>query len=54
MSESGVSKHVRVLVDAGLVAQRRRGYRVLHAVDRQAVAALPRELADFGAGGRRE
>jgi DNA-binding transcriptional ArsR family regulator len=53
MSESGLSKHVRVLVEAGLVARRRRGYYVLHSLDRQALATLPRELADFVDGGRR-
>jgi DNA-binding transcriptional ArsR family regulator len=47
MSESGLSKHLRVLVDASLLAQRRRGYYVLHSLDRQALAALPRELSDF-------
>jgi DNA-binding transcriptional ArsR family regulator len=53
MSESGLSKHVRVLVDAGLVAQRRRGYYVLHSIDRRALAALPRELAEFVDAGPR-
>lgn len=53
MSESGLSKHLRVLVDAGLLAQRRRGYYVLHALDRQTLASLPRELSDFIDGGQR-
>jgi DNA-binding transcriptional ArsR family regulator len=52
MSESGLSKHVRLLVDAGLVTRRRRGYYVLHSLDRHALSALPRELADFVEGDR--
>jgi DNA-binding transcriptional ArsR family regulator len=54
MSESGLSKHLRALEEAGLVTHRRRGYYVLHSLDHRALSALPRELLDFvdGGGGR--
>jgi DNA-binding transcriptional ArsR family regulator len=47
LSESGLSKHLRALEEAGLIAHRRRGYYVLHSLDRRALSALPRELLDF-------
>jgi DNA-binding transcriptional ArsR family regulator len=47
MSESGLSKHVKALEDAGLVERRRRGYYVLYALNHATLSALPGDLSDF-------
>ena len=47
LSESGLSKHLRALIDAGLLTQRRQGYYVLYALDRSALERLPADLARF-------
>ena len=52
MSESGLSKHVKALEDAGLVERRRRGYYVLYALNRGALGTLPSELLEFVDGQR--
>jgi len=52
MSESGLSKHMKALEDAGLVERRRRGYYVLYALNSAALGALPSDLADFVNGQR--
>jgi DNA-binding transcriptional ArsR family regulator len=47
LSESGLSKHLRLLADAGLVSTRREGYYVLYTFDRAALDRWPAELAGF-------
>lgn len=47
LTDSGTSKQVRRLVDAGLVRQRREGRYVLHELDRERLAALGGELLAF-------
>jgi DNA-binding transcriptional ArsR family regulator len=47
LSESGLSKHLRVLAEAGFVTTRRQGYYVLYALDRSALTELPVELRTF-------
>jgi DNA-binding transcriptional ArsR family regulator len=54
LSESGLSKHLRALVEAGLVTHRRQGWYVLYALDRAALADVPRLLATFVDGERPE
>src|SRR5262249_36668515 len=41
LSESGLSKHLRLLADAGLVSTRREGYYVLYTFDRAALDRWP-------------
>jgi DNA-binding transcriptional ArsR family regulator len=47
LSESGLSKHLRVLADADLVTTRRQGYYVLYTLNRRALGRLPSELTGF-------
>jgi DNA-binding transcriptional ArsR family regulator len=47
LSESGLSKHLRLLAEVGLVTTRREGYYVLYAFDRSALDRWPGELAGF-------
>jgi DNA-binding transcriptional ArsR family regulator len=47
LSESGLSKHLRVLSDAGLVTTKRQGYYVLYALNRHTIGQLPGELGVF-------
>jgi DNA-binding transcriptional ArsR family regulator len=47
LSESGLSKHLRVLSDAGLVTTKRQGYYVLYALNRDTIGQLPGELGVF-------
>jgi DNA-binding transcriptional ArsR family regulator len=47
LSESGLSKQLRRLADVGLLEQRRDGYYVLYALERERLAALSGDLLDF-------
>ena len=47
ISEAGLSKHLRVLAEAGVVNTRRDGYYVLYSVDRRRLGAVSKLLADF-------
>ena len=47
VSRPAVSQHLKVLKDAGLVADRRDGSRRLYSVDRQGVAAMRAYLDKF-------
>ncbi|MDX6514314.1 MAG: hypothetical protein QOE36_3818 [Gaiellaceae bacterium] len=47
LSPAGLSKHVHVLADAGLVNQRRDGWYVLYGLARERLATLPDELRAF-------
>ena len=47
LSESGLSKQLRRLADAGLLEQRRDGYYVLYALERERLAGLSGDLLDF-------
>jgi DNA-binding transcriptional ArsR family regulator len=47
ISEAGLSKHLRVLADAGLVETRRDGYYVLYSLARSRLPAVSRLLAQF-------
>jgi DNA-binding transcriptional ArsR family regulator len=46
-SEPAVSRHLRMLLEAGVVSQRRSGYFVMYAVDRPAIRRLTAALAAF-------
>jgi DNA-binding transcriptional ArsR family regulator len=47
LSESGLSKHLRALTEAGLVTTKRQGWYVLYAADRSRLATLGDELAGY-------
>ncbi len=47
LAQSTVSQHLKVLVEAGLVRLTPHGQRSLYTVDREALAALSRRLADM-------
>lgn len=47
LSESGLSKHLRALVDAGLLSTRRQGWYVLYELDRGRLARLGPDLLDY-------
>jgi DNA-binding transcriptional ArsR family regulator len=47
ISEAGLSKHLRILGEAGLVTTKREGYYVLYSLDEAAVDRLPGELRAF-------
>ena len=47
VSRPAVSQHLKVLKDAGLVADRRDGSRRLYSVDRRGVAAMRAYLDEF-------
>jgi DNA-binding transcriptional ArsR family regulator len=47
LSESGLSKHLRVLAEADLVTTRRQGYYVLYTLNHRALDRLPAELTGF-------
>jgi DNA-binding transcriptional ArsR family regulator len=47
MSEAGLSKHLRTLADAGLVARRREGYYVLYSLVHERVRPLSSALLGF-------
>ena len=47
LSESGLSKHLRALTDAGLLTTKRQGWYVLYHLDRERLARLGDELATY-------
>lgn len=47
LSESGLSKHLRALTDAGLLTTRRQGWYVLYTLERERLERLGPELADY-------
>ena len=47
LSESGLSKHLKALTDAGLVSTRRQGWYVLYELERDRVERLGPELLDY-------
>jgi DNA-binding transcriptional ArsR family regulator len=47
LSESGLSKHLKALTDAGLVSTRRQGWYVLYALERDRIERLGPELLDY-------
>jgi DNA-binding transcriptional ArsR family regulator len=47
LSESGLSKHLRALTDAGLLSSKRDGYYVLYHVERERLGALGPELTRY-------
>jgi DNA-binding transcriptional ArsR family regulator len=47
ISEAGMSKHLRVLAESGLVQPRREGYYVLYSVDRARLGALGEDVLGF-------
>ncbi|WP_454011643.1 ArsR/SmtB family transcription factor [Aquamicrobium terrae] len=47
LAQSTVSQHLRVLVAAGLVSYAAEGQRSRYAVDREALAALSRDVAEL-------
>jgi DNA-binding transcriptional ArsR family regulator len=51
VSRPAVSQHIRLLVDAGLLRERRDGQRRLYKVDAAAAEALRREFDGFWASG---
>jgi len=52
LSESGLSRHLRVLTDAGFLESRRDGWYVLYSLRRDRIAALSGELLGYVDGGR--
>ena len=50
ISEAGLSKHLRVLANAGLVTTRREGYYVLYSLVPDQISALSPALGSFLAG----
>jgi DNA-binding transcriptional ArsR family regulator len=52
LTEAGLSKHLRILADAGVVTSKREGYYVLYSLDPERVAPLSAALLGFlGVGG---
>ena len=47
LSKSGLSKHLRVLTDAGLLSARRDGWYVLYRLEREQLEGLTAELLDW-------
>jgi DNA-binding transcriptional ArsR family regulator len=47
LSESGLSKHLRMLTDVGLLSTRRQGWYVLYALERGRLEQLGPELLDY-------
>jgi DNA-binding transcriptional ArsR family regulator len=47
LSEPGLSRQLRILVEGGLLSARRDGYYVLYALDRAATVRLGKEFAGF-------
>ena len=47
LSESGLSKHLKALTDAGLLSTRRQGWYVLYALERERLTALGPELLGY-------
>ena len=47
LSESGLSKHLRSLTEAGLLSTKRDGYYVLYSLERERLAALGPELGEY-------
>ena len=47
LSESGLSKHLRALTDAGLLTTKREGWYVLYHLDRERLAGLGDELVGY-------
>jgi DNA-binding transcriptional ArsR family regulator len=47
ISEAGLSKHLRILAEAGVVEARRDGYYVLYSLSRRRVPAVSRLLSEF-------
>ncbi len=47
LSEPALSRHLRALVEVGVLAPRRDGYYVLYELDRDSLERLPAELLDF-------
>jgi DNA-binding transcriptional ArsR family regulator len=47
LSEAGMSKHLRALIESGLVRRRREGYYVLYSVERSRLDALGRDVVGF-------
>jgi len=47
LSESGLSKHLKALTDAGLLSTRRQGWYVLYALERERLAALGPEVLGY-------
>jgi DNA-binding transcriptional ArsR family regulator len=52
LSESGLSRHLRVLTDAGFLESRRDGWYVLYSLRRDRIAALSAELLGYVDSGR--
>ena len=52
LSESGLSRHLRVLTDAGFLETRRDGWYVLYSLRRDRLAALSAELLGYVDNGR--
>ena len=47
LSESGLSKHLRALTDAGLLSTKRQGWYVLYHVERRRLTELGDELLGY-------
>jgi DNA-binding transcriptional ArsR family regulator len=47
LSESGLSKHLRALTEAGLLSTKRDGYYVLYRLERERLEALGSELNGY-------